>query len=127
MATVLVVDDDAETRKALAALLRREGYKILHAGDAYAAMGAAKKHHPDLMLLDVMIPPMDGLTFLMLLRQDQDQRDTPVILLTGLSDANTVARARDLGVKDHLVKGDYTPEQLLEAVRRHVRPPYARE
>lgn len=117
--TILVVDDQAETRKVVGNLLKQHGYHVVMAADAYAAMGMAKKSNPDLILLDVMIPPMDGLTFLLLLRQDPEARDLPVVLMTGLSDPNTVMRARDLGVKDHLVKGEFTPQQLLEAIKKN--------
>jgi CheY-like chemotaxis protein len=117
MATVLVVDDHAPTRRALGKLLRGEGYAVLPASDAFEAMAAAKRLHPDLILLDVQIPPMDGLTFLMLLRENMDT--VPVILLTGLSDAQTLARANELGVKEYLVKSQYTTPQLLALVKKY--------
>lgn len=120
MPTVLVVDDEAGVRQVLSRLLRRQNYKVITAADAYAAMGAAKREKPDLILLDVMIPPMDGLTFLMLLRQEPAGRQIPVILLTGLCDANTVSRAREFGVCKHLLKGEYTPEALLAAITEHL-------
>jgi sigma-B regulation protein RsbU (phosphoserine phosphatase) len=123
MATILVVDDEAEARRPLAKLLKHAGYKVLCAADAYAAMASAKRFRPDLILLDVMIPPMDGLTFLMLLRDDPSGRDTPVVVLTGLADQNTAERAQQLGVKEYLVKSHYSPDDLLDAVRRHISQP----
>jgi DNA-binding response OmpR family regulator len=120
MATILVVDDQEESRRPLARLLRLEGHKVLTAADAYVAMATAKKARPDMILLDVMIPPMDGLTFLMLLRDDPHGRELPVIVISGLTDENTCARARELGVKEHLVKTQFTPDELLAAIRRHV-------
>jgi len=117
MSTILIVDDHAPTRRSLCKLLKGAGYHVLPASDAFEAMAAAKKLNPDLILLDVMIPPMDGLTFLMLLREDMN--NIPVILLTGLNDAQTLARARELGVKEYLIKAEYTPGQLLELVRKY--------
>ena len=117
MPTILVVDDHAPTRRALGKLLRDKGYSVLPASDAFEAMAAAKKLNPDLILLDVMIPPMDGLTFLMLLRENMNS--VPVILLTGLSDPHTIARARELGVKEYLVKSQYTTPQLLSLVKQY--------
>src|SRR5438067_12755369 len=117
MSTILIVDDHAPTRRSLCKLLKGGGHHVLPASDAFEAMAAAKKLHPDLILLDVMIPPMDGLTFLMLLREDMN--NVPVILLTGLSDAHTLARAKELGVKEYLIKAEYTPAQLLELVRKY--------
>lgn len=120
MATILVVDDQVESRRPLARLLRLEGYTVVTAGDAYVAMATAKKTRPDMILLDVMIPPMDGLTFLMLLRDDPHGRELPVIVISGLDDENTCARARELGVKEHLVKTQFTPQQLLDIIRQYV-------
>ncbi len=121
MGTILVVDDHAETRRPLVRLLQLEGYQVQGAGNAFEAIGLFNQAIPDLILLDVMIPPMDGLTFLMRLREDVRGRDVPVIVVSGLSDAQTIARARELGVREHLVKTQFTPQQLLEAVKLHIR------
>jgi CheY-like chemotaxis protein len=121
MATILVVDDHTETRKPLIKLLQLEGYKTLSAATAFEALAEAQRGSPDLILLDVMIPPMDGLTFLMRLREEPRGREVPVIVVSGLNDPQTIARARDLGVKQHLVKTQFTPDELLEAVKQHVR------
>ncbi len=121
MGTILVVDDHADTRKPLVRLLQMEGYKAIGAANAFEALAATNHMNPDLILLDVMIPPMDGLTFLMRLREDARGRDMPVIVVSGLSDPQTVARAKELGVKEHLVKTQFTPQELLNAVKRHIR------
>ena len=122
MSTILVVDDHADTRKPLVRLLQVEGYKAIGAANALEALAAVNHMNPDLILLDVMIPPMDGLTFLMRLREDERQRKLPVIVVSGLSDPQTIARAKELGVKEHLVKTQFSSQELLDAVKRHVRP-----
>lgn len=121
MGTILVIDDHAETRKPLVRLLQMEGYKAIGAANAYEAFAVTNHANPDLILLDVMIPPMDGLTFLMRLREDARGREMPVIVVSGLSDPQTIARARELGVKEHLVKTRFTPEELLNAIKKHIR------
>lgn len=123
MSTILVVDDHAETRKPLLRLLELEGYKALGAANALEALALAHHSDPDLIVLDVMLPPMDGLTFLMRMREDEHRRETPVIVVSGLSDPQTVARARELGVKAHLVKTQFSPQELLEMIKLHVRKP----
>jgi len=122
MPTVLVVEDQAETRRPLAKLLRQEGYNVATAINAYEAMAAIRTACPDLVLMDVGIPPIDGLTCLMLHRQENPACEVPVILVTGFSDDNTIARAQQLGVKAHLVKSQFSPEQLLELVRQYAGP-----
>lgn len=123
MPTVLVVDDEPEDRRPLAKLLRARGYNVVTAINAYEAMAACKKENPDLILLDVGIPPMDGLTFLMLLRQDPIGRDVPVIVVTGQTDDTTASRAKDLNVKELLLKSEFDAEKLMGLVDKHVRRP----
>lgn len=122
MALILVVDDHADTVKPLIRLLQQEGYTAIGASNAFEALGAAQNSKPDLILLDVMIPPMDGLTFLMRLREDPAGRAIPVIVVSGLSDPQTVARAKELGVREHLVKTQFSPDDLLNAIKRNLRP-----
>lgn len=120
MSLILVVDDQDDARKPLMKLLKLEGYAVTGACNALEALAVTRRGHPDLVLLDVMLPPMDGLTFLMLMREDPRTRDVPVVLLTGLSDEHTATRARELGVKEHLVKATCTPDELLAVVKKHV-------
>ena len=121
MAKILVVDDHDETRKPLLKLLQLEGYTAVGAANAFEALAAAQNSNPDLILLDVMIPPMDGLTFLMRLREDPKGREIPVVVVSGLSDPQTIARAKELGVKEQLVKTQFTTEELMAAVKRNIR------
>jgi len=122
MPTVLVVEDRAETRRPMAKLLRQEGYDVITAVDAYSAAASLRNDHPDLMLLDIGIPPMDGLTLLSLLKEDPNVAKPPVVVITGLSDPNLVARAQELGVQDHLIKSHFCAQELLDVVRKHVGP-----
>jgi CheY-like chemotaxis protein len=121
MPRILVIDDQPEDRKPLAKLLRTKGYDVLMASNAFEAMAAAQRNDPDLILLDVMIPPMDGLTFLMLLRDSPVGRETPVIVITGCDDANTISRAHALRVKRVLIKNDYNIQDLLDLVEEYRR------
>jgi len=119
MATILVVDDDPAARKPLARLLKMEGHEVVCAANAVMAMASAIDHRPDLILLDVAIPPMDGLTFLFLLRERPHGRDVPVIVVSGQDDERTMRRARELGVNDYFVKSQFKTSELLERVRQY--------
>src|SRR6266550_5964475 len=121
MPTILLVDDTPEDRRPLAKVLRAQGYNILTAVNAFEAMAAAQREDPDLILLDVMIPPMDGLTFLMLLRDSAVGRNTPVIVITGLDDPNTISRAQNLRVKEILIKNQFEIPELLNLIEKHIR------
>jgi DNA-binding response OmpR family regulator len=119
MATVLVVDDDPQITKPLARLLKMEGYDVFCAANAIMAMAQALHHEPDIILLDVAMPPMDGLTFLFLLRDKPFGRTLPVIVVSGQEDENTIRRARNLGVNDYLIKSRYKTRDLLALIRQY--------
>jgi DNA-binding response OmpR family regulator len=119
MATILVVDDDPQITKPLSRLLKMEGYEVCCAANAIMAMAQALQHEPDLILLDVALPPMDGLTFLFLLRDKPCGRNVPVIVISGHEDERTRRRAQDLGVNHYLVKSQFTTAQLLTLIRQH--------
>ena len=88
MATILVVDDDPAARKPMTRLLQMDGHEVICACDAHTAMAQAIDRHPDLILLDVAMPKMDGLTFLKHLRVDPAVAHTPVMLLTARRSAD---------------------------------------
>ena len=120
MSTILVAEDNANTRRPLVHLLKMAGYQVVTASNAFEAMAAAHQAEPDLMLLDVSMPPIDGLTLLSRLRETREGADVPVILVTGLSDELTHRRAQELGVKEYMVKAQFTPEELLNRIRAHL-------
>ena len=123
MATILVVDDDPAALKPMARLLKMEGHDVVCAENAIMAMATALNSRPNLILLDVAIPPMDGLTFLFLLRERPFGKDVPVIVISGRDDARTMHRARELGVHEYLVKSQYKTSELLDLVRRYCPSP----
>jgi OmpR family response regulator RpaB len=120
MSTILVAEDNADTRRPLVHLLKMAGYQVVTACNAFEAMAAAHQAEPDLMLLDVSMPPIDGLTLLSRLRETREGADVPVILVTGLSDDLTHKRAQELGVKEFMVKTQFTPEELLAKIKEHL-------
>ena len=125
MSTVLVVDDEASARRALMRLLAKEGYETVEAGDgrealdALAASAAPGAKPPDVILLDLMMPGMDGLELLEALQQNSQWKALPVVVLTALSDTHTVNRAQQLGAKAYLVKATFSVAEMLDHVRRY--------
>ena len=121
MYNVLVVDDHAVTREPLARLLRYEGFQPTCAANGVEALTAVNQSKPDLILLDVMMPKMNGVDFLEALRRSPAGRSIQVVALTGVLDPKQLARLRDLGVVQVMTKARFTVEQLLETVRRHAK------
>ena len=119
MCTILVVDDHPVTREPLARLLRYEGFETACAANGVEALASVGASRPDLILLDVMMPKMNGVEFLDALRRNPAAGAIPVIALTGVLDPNHLARLGELGVVDVMTKARFTVEQLLERVRAH--------
>jgi two-component system, NtrC family, response regulator AtoC len=100
--TVLIVDDEANLRKVLAAMLRREGYGILSASDGEEAWSLLKTHRVDVVLTDLRMPKIDGMTLLE--RITKERRELPVVMLTAHGTVDTAVTAMKLGAFDYLTK-----------------------
>ena len=120
---ILVVDDLALARESVARLLEYEGYEAIRAANGREAWATLYNETPDLILLDLMMPAMDGITFLTQLRRSPLWKDLPVIVLTGKSDDNKlVSKAWDLEIKELIPKATFGFDELLSHVRKHVKP-----
>jgi CheY-like chemotaxis protein len=121
MPTILVVDDTTLAREAVAKLLEYEGFKVLrakHGRDAWAMM---YDHAPDLVVLDLMMPEMDGVTLLRMIRNSDRWQSLPVIVLTGVSeDQFLIQRARELTIQELIPKDSFGFEDLLVRVKQHL-------
>ena len=117
MSTILVVDDMAVFREPIAAALRQKGYQTVCAGDGLEALNAAREHPPDLVLLDLAMPAMDGLAVLKAMRADPTLQEIPVILLTAVAERDTVIKAARLGADAYLLKSQFSLDELLGRVR----------
>ncbi len=104
MATVLVVEDDPANMKLALLLLRSAGYQVLQATDAQSAIALARSAQPDLVLMDIRLPGMDGLAATRVLKQDALTRGIKIIAVTGLAMAGDAQRAIDAGCDAYLAK-----------------------
>jgi DNA-binding response OmpR family regulator len=115
MAFVLVVDDEADIREAVAELLVEEGYEVVGAGDGAEALRKAREFHPSVVLLDLMMPGMNGWEFCAQRKGDPDLERIPVIVLSALG------RVQGLDAVGYLQK-PFELDDLLTAVKTHARP-----
>ncbi|UKO99045.1 response regulator [Nostoc sp. UHCC 0870] len=111
---VLVVDDHTASRMTAVALLSLEGYTVIEADSGYTAVELVQEQQPDLILLDVMMPGMDGFEVCQLLKQDEDTRLIPVIFITALNDRRSRIQGIEVGADDFLSK----PFDRVELVAR---------
>ena len=117
MATILIVEDDQDTREIMARYLTLAGYEHVSASNGWEALLAVDQHEVDLILLDVMMPGMDGVTFLNILRNAQTKRNTPVVIVTAMSKQELASRFRDLPVQAILPKTQELFDELMQIVR----------
>jgi CheY-like chemotaxis protein len=116
MGTVLVIDDQLELRTLFQRVLENAGHRVVAVGDGEAALRAIECWTPDLVLLDLSMPQLDGLSFLRLARQRPTLSNVPVIVLSGQLTAEQTAIARELGVAEQLQKGAFTTRELRARV-----------
>ena len=115
MPKILVVDDEIHIIKIIAYKMRSAGYEVVSARDGVEALEQVRAGRPDLVLLDVMMPRMDGFQTLEALKADPATRDIPVFLLTVKSKDTDRQRGYQLGAEDYLTK-PFSPNKLLERV-----------
>jgi DNA-binding response OmpR family regulator len=117
MATLLVVDDDPKIRDLVRLYVEREGHRALFAGDGVEALALARERRPALVLLDVMLPGLDGLE---VCRRLRDESDVPIVLLTARSGDSDKVVGLDLGADDYVVK-PFSPRELMARIRVQLR------
>lgn len=115
---ILIVEDEAPMLTVLADSLGAEGFEILRATNGVDGLLVAVERHPDLILLDIMMPRMDGLTMLEKLRADEWGKKVPVIILTNFGDNDKVAEALVDNVSDYFIKSDIKIEEVISRVRQ---------
>src|SRR5688572_31169141 len=123
MSTILVIDDTTLARESVSKLLEYEGFRAMRAKNGREGWAMMYNDTPDLILLDLMMPGMDGITFLRMLRRSPLWKDLPVIVLTGASDdQKLVSRAWELGIRQLVPKASFGFDELLEQIRKNLRP-----
>jgi CheY-like chemotaxis protein len=117
--TIMVVEDGDLVRETLTRLLRREGFATVGACDGREALEVLEREHPDVILLDVNMPDMNGLELLELLHQNPQWQALPVVMLTARSDTHTIRRAMQLGAKEYLVKAAFSVQEMLDSIKKY--------
>jgi CheY-like chemotaxis protein len=115
-ARILLAEDDRILRRGGEAILSKKGYAVIVAVDGEDALAKAQAHMPDLILLDVMMPKLDGFEVLARLKDDPNTRSIPVIMLTNLGQASDVDKAVERGACAYLVKASLQPGELADKV-----------
>ena len=116
---ILVVEDQEDNRQILRDLLGSAGFEMLEAGDGAAAIAAATEHRPDLILMDIQLPILDGYEATRRIKADPALKSIPVIVVTSYALSGDEDRARAAGCDDYVTK-PYSPRALLAKIRQHL-------
>jgi DNA-binding response OmpR family regulator len=122
-ATILFADDDADTREMMKALLRFEGFDVITAADGYEAVEIARRSIPQLILIDLELPTLDGIGVAKALKSDHRFKSVPIVMLSGHSPTRFRQQALDAGCEEYLLKPlDFSRlHELLERSRSVVK------
>lgn len=115
---ILFVEDESALQKTLGDVLTKEGYAMVSALDGESGFELAKLKKPDLILLDLILPKLNGFEVLKKMKEDNGTKNIPVIVLTNLEGMDDVNKAIELGAKTYLVKAQYTLEEVLEKIKK---------
>lgn len=113
---ILIVDDDFFMRDIYQKKLGNVGFEVDTAGDGLAGIDRIRKKKPDLVLLDIFMPYLDGKEMLYEMRQHEEWKHIPVIMLTNLSEYSGVLNGFELGADEYLIKSHFTPSEVFEKI-----------
>jgi len=115
---ILFIEDESALQQTFGDVLKQEGYQMIGALDGEVGLKLAKSGKPDLILLDLILPKIDGFEVLKKIKADPETKDIPVIVLTNLEESEDVQRAIDLGAKNYLVKANYSLREVVEKIKK---------
>lgn len=116
--TILFIEDESAIQKTFSDALKKEEYEIISALDGEIGLRLAKEKKPDLILLDLVLPKLDGFQVLQALKANETTKAIPVIVLTNLEQMEDIQKAIDLGAKTYLVKSNYNLAEVIDMVKK---------
>ena len=117
MTKIAIIEDDPTISQMYRMKFEADGFDVRMAGNGKIGVDLVKSFKPDIILLDIQMPEMDGAEALKLIREHKDSKDTPVIILTNLGEEEAPKSIRNLGIHSYIVKAELTPKQVVERVK----------
>lgn len=122
MKQILLVEDDPFLIDIYTTRLKEAGFAVVVALDGQEALNKIKKEKPDLVLLDIVLPQIDGWEILREIKSDQNLKDLPVIILSNLGQKEEVEKGVTLGASRYLIKAHYTPSEVVAEIKKILKP-----
>jgi len=117
MPKVLIVEDDQFLAELITKKLDEEGFDVVYAADGEKGWVAAQKDKPDIILLDLLLPGIDGFEVMENIKKDENLSKIPIIVISNYGQESKIQRAMSLGAKDYLVKANFTTGEIADKVR----------
>ena len=120
MKKILIIEDEEELLSLLEKRLTQEGYEVAIAKDGKEGLAKIKEIKPNLILLDIVMPVVDGFELMEQTSKDEEMKKIPIIIISNSGQPVEIDRALKLGAKDYLVKVEFTPQEVLEKVKKQI-------
>jgi DNA-binding response OmpR family regulator len=117
---ILIIEDDKFLLKAYNLKMKKAGFEILTAMDGITGLKLAEKKHPSLIILDLMLPKMDGFEFLKRIKSDDVLKDIPVVTISVLGQKKDYEKAMRLGAEEYFIKSGYTLEEIIKKIKKYL-------
>lgn len=115
--TILIIEDDKFLQSLVSKKLVEAGFEVLVSSDSKEAMKVLENQKPDLIVLDIILPIMNGFEILSMLKKDDATKNIPVIILSNLGQKEEVEKAMALGAVDFMIKVNFTPEEIVRKIK----------
>ena len=118
MKKILIIEDEKVLLGLLQKKLTQEGYQVSIAEDGQKGMEMVRQDKPDLILLDIVMPKMGGFEVMEELNKDEELKDIPIIIISNSGQPVELDRAKELGIRDWLIKTDFDPQEVIDKVKK---------
>ena len=118
MKRILFIEDEAALQKTFGDILKSEGFEVISALDGETGLNLVEEEKPDLVLLDLILPKIHGLDVLKEIKQNENTKNIPVIVLTNIESIDKIDKALELGATTYLVKSDYSLEDVIAKIKK---------
>lgn len=123
MAKILFVEDDPLIIKIYTTRLTADGHQVISADEGLTGLALAQKELPDLMVLDIMMPKMDGFGVLTAVRNIPQLKNIPILLYSNLAQEDEIARAKKLGATEFVIKANVSPTEMVNKIKQYLTTP----